>query len=72
MSFSYIVSFPVQICVQQAMDSVLSVAFCCIWAVSCKRFAMERIIAEGMIPRVSDFCYFFAHFGKSDRKKRGQ
>ncbi len=28
MSFSYTVSFPVQICVQQAMDSVLSVAFC--------------------------------------------
>ena len=42
MSFSYIVSFPVQFCVQQAMDSVLSVAFCCIWAVSCKRFVMER------------------------------
>ena len=41
--FSYIVSFPVQICVQQAMDSVLSVAFCCIWVVSCKRFVMERI-----------------------------
>jgi len=29
-------------------------------------------IAEGMIPRVSDFCYFFAHFEKSDSKKRGQ
>ena len=37
------IAFPMQICVQQVMDSVLSVAFCCIRAGSYKRVAMERI-----------------------------
>ena len=59
MSFSYIVSFPVQICVQQAMDSVFVRSLLLYMGCFLQAVCDGTDIAEGMIPRVSDFCYFF-------------